>query len=111
MPIAARALLCANAFRVHADMSGGLFEELGQLCAAAAEKRWLAIGMVGLLGEHMMHGQVRETSRLAAEHMALIESIGDERRVRWPDPLNRRARLATLEPRSGQIRGTSTCGR
>ena len=52
-----------------------------------------------------MHGKVRETSRLAAEHMALIESIGDERRVRWPDPLNRRARLATLEPRSGQIRG------
>jgi len=42
MPIAARALLCANAFRVHADMSGGLFEELRQLCAAAAEKRWLA---------------------------------------------------------------------
>src|SRR6476620_8153806 len=28
MRIAARALLCANAFRVHADMSGGLFEEL-----------------------------------------------------------------------------------
>ncbi|MCU1695855.1 MAG: cyclase [Mycobacterium sp.] len=77
MRIAARALLCANAFRVHADMSGGLFEELGQLCAAAAEKRWLAIGMVGLLGEHMMHGQVREASRLASEHMALIETIGD----------------------------------
>jgi class 3 adenylate cyclase len=77
MRIAARSLLCANAFRVHADMSGGLFEELRQLCAAAAEKRWLAIGMVGLLGEHMMHGQVREASRLASEHMALIESIGD----------------------------------
>jgi len=26
-------------------------------------------------------------------------------------PLNRPLRLATLEPRSGQIRGTSTCGR
>ena len=38
MRIAARALLCANAFRVHADISGGLFEELRQLCAAAAEK-------------------------------------------------------------------------
>jgi adenylate cyclase len=37
----------------------------------------LAIGMMGLLGEHMMHGQVREASRLASEHMALIESIGD----------------------------------
>ena len=77
MRIAPCALLCANAFRVHADMSGGLFEELRQLCAAAAEKRWLAIGMVGLLGEHMMHGRVREASRLASEHMALIESIGD----------------------------------
>jgi hypothetical protein len=89
MRIAARALLCANAFRVHADMSGGLFEELRQLCAAAAEKRWLAIGMVGLLGEHMMHGKVREASRLASEHMALIESIGDERRA-----LAQRDRLA-----------------
>ena len=32
-------------------------------------------------------------------------------RLRLPDPLNRRARLATLEPRSGQIRGTPTWGR
>ncbi len=31
MRIAARALLCANAYRVHVDMSGGLFEELREL--------------------------------------------------------------------------------
>ena len=37
----------------------------------------LAIGMTGLLGEHMMGGRVREASRAASEQMALIESIGD----------------------------------
>ena len=36
--IATRTLLCANAFRVHADISGGLFDELRELCAAAGQK-------------------------------------------------------------------------
>ena len=76
MRIAARALLCANAFRVHADISGGLFEELRQLCAAAGDKRSLAIGMAGLMAEHMRHGRVHEASQLASETMALAESIG-----------------------------------
>jgi hypothetical protein len=41
MRIAARTVLCANAFRAHVDISGGLFEELRQLCAAAGDKnRW-----------------------------------------------------------------------
>ena len=52
MRIAARTLLCANAFRVHADISGGLFEELRQLCAAAGDKSSLAIGMAGLVEVH-----------------------------------------------------------
>ena len=77
MRIAPRTLLCANAFRVHADISGGLFEELRQLCAAAGDKASLAIGMAGLVDVHMMHGRVREASRLASETMALVESIGD----------------------------------
>ena len=77
MRIAARALLCGNAFRVHADISGGLFEELRELCAAAGDKASLAIGMAGLVMEHMSHGRVREASRLASETMALVESIGD----------------------------------
>jgi thiamine monophosphate kinase len=49
MRIAARTLLCANAFRAHVDISGGLFEELRQLCAAAGDKnRWrLSIATLG----------------------------------------------------------------
>ena len=77
MRIAARTLLCGNAFRVHVDMSAGLVEELRELCAAAGDKPSLAIGMVGLGQEHMRHGRVREASRLASETMALVESIGD----------------------------------
>jgi hypothetical protein len=75
MRIAARAWLCGNAFRVHADISDGLFEELRELCAAAGDKASLAIGMAGLMMEHMMHGREREASRLASETMALVESI------------------------------------
>jgi class 3 adenylate cyclase len=77
MRIAARALLCASAFRVHLDISGGLFEELRQLCAEADDKRSLTIGMTGLMREHLMHGRAGEASRLAAEIMALVEAIGD----------------------------------
>ena len=72
-----RAWLCANAFRVHADISDSLFEELRELCTAAGDKPSLAIGMVGLIGEHLRHGEVREASRLASENMALVESIGE----------------------------------
>ena len=52
MRIAARAWLCGNAFRVHVDISGGLFEELRELCTAAGDKPSLAIGMAGLALEH-----------------------------------------------------------
>ncbi len=77
MRIAARTVLCVNAFRVHVDISGGLFEELRQLCAAAGDKRSLAIGMAGLVEVHTMYGRMGEASRMASETMALIESIGD----------------------------------
>ena len=76
MRIAARAWLCGNAFRVYVDLSGGLFEELRELCTAAGDKPSLAIGMAGLALEHNRHGRVREASRLASETMALVESIG-----------------------------------
>ena len=77
MRIAPRTLLCGNAFRVHADISGTRFEELRELCSDAGDKASLAIGMAGLVAEHMMHARVREASQLASETMALIESIGD----------------------------------
>lgn len=37
----------------------------------------LAIGMAGLIMEHFVYGRVRTAPRLASEHMALVESIGD----------------------------------
>jgi class 3 adenylate cyclase len=77
MRIAPRALLCGNGFRVHADISGGVFEELRQLCTEAGDKASLAIGMAGLMMEHLRHGRVREASRLASGTLALVESIGD----------------------------------
>jgi class 3 adenylate cyclase len=76
MRIAACTLLCGHAFRVHADISDGLFEELRELCTAGGDKMSLAAGMVGLMLEHIRHGRVREASRLASETMALAESIG-----------------------------------
>jgi adenylate cyclase len=77
MRIAARTLLCRHAFRVHVDISGGLFEELRQLCAAAGDRASLAIGMAGLVEVHMIYGRVGEGTRLASETMALVESIGN----------------------------------
>ena len=76
MRIAARAWLCGNAFRVDADISDGLFEELRELCMAAGDKSSLVNGMAGLMMERMMHGRLREASRLASETMVLVESIG-----------------------------------
>jgi class 3 adenylate cyclase len=77
MRIGPRTMLCGTAVRVHVDISGGLFEELRQLCTAAGDKASLAVGMTGLVGEQWIRGRVREASRLASEQMALAESIGD----------------------------------
>ncbi len=77
MRIAARAWLCGNAFRVHVDISDGLFEELRELSASTGDKPSLAAGMAGLMMEHMHHGRVLQASRLASETMALVESIGE----------------------------------
>ena len=57
--------------------SPAIFEELRELCALAGDKASLAIGMAGLVMDHMMHARLREASRLASEQMALLESIGD----------------------------------
>ena len=57
--------------------SAGHFQELRELCAATGDKASLALGMTGMVLEHMMHARLREASRLASEQMALLESIGD----------------------------------
>jgi class 3 adenylate cyclase len=76
MRIAARTMLCGNGWRVRWDISERL-DELRELCTAVGDKASLAIGMVGLVPEHYIHGRVREASQVASELMALIESIGD----------------------------------
>ncbi|MGO8768427.1 MAG: ATP-binding protein [Mycobacterium sp.] len=76
--IAPRTMLCATAFRVHMNVAGvARFDELRQLCTAAGDKASLAIGMAGLVMNHVYQDRVREASQLASEAMALIESIGD----------------------------------
>jgi class 3 adenylate cyclase len=76
MRIAPRTMLCATAYRVHANI-GDHFEELRELCTLADDKGSLPIAMTGLMMEHMLHARVREASRLASEQMPLLEAIGD----------------------------------
>ncbi len=77
LQIAPRTLLCGTAWRVHACIAGSRFEELRQLCVLADDKAALAVGMAGLVVEHMNCGHLREASQVASEDMALVESIGD----------------------------------
>ncbi|MGO8940218.1 MAG: ATP-binding protein, partial [Mycobacterium sp.] len=77
MRIAPRTMLCANAWRVHAHVAGDRFEELRQLCTAAGDKASLAIGMAGLVMDHVFQGRMREASQLASEAWVLAESVGD----------------------------------
>jgi class 3 adenylate cyclase len=77
MRIAPRTMLCANAWRVHEHVAGTQFDEFRKLCTAAEDKASLAIGMAGLLMDHLFQGHVREASQLASEAMALLDSIGD----------------------------------
>ena len=60
----------------HPDISAR-FEELRDLCTQADDKASLAMGMAGMTVEHVLHGRLREASRLASENMAMVESIGD----------------------------------
>ncbi|MGO9032764.1 MAG: cyclase, partial [Mycobacterium sp.] len=77
MRIAPRTMLCGIASRVHMSVAGARFEELRELCTAAGDKASLAIGMAGLVMDHVYQGRMREASRLASEAMALIESVDD----------------------------------
>jgi hypothetical protein len=76
MRIAPRAMLCGAGWRVDAHIAGH-FQELRELCALAGDKASLALGMTGMVMDHMMHADMREASRLASEQMTLLESIGD----------------------------------
>jgi class 3 adenylate cyclase len=75
--IAPRTMLCGIAWRVHERIDGGGFEELRELCITAGDKPSLAIGMAGLVMDHLHQGRMGEAADLATETMALVESIGD----------------------------------
>jgi adenylate cyclase len=77
MRIAPRTLLCASAWRVGGSGADPGFDELRDLCTAAGDRRSLAIGMTGQLMAHYTNARRREASRLASEHIALLESVGD----------------------------------
>ena len=77
MRIAPRTMLCGIAWRVHMNIAGERFDELRQLCTAAGDKASLAIGMAGLVMEHVFQGREREASPVAAEAWDIAESIGD----------------------------------
>jgi hypothetical protein len=77
MRIAPRTMLCGIAWRVHQNVAGDRFDELRELCAVAGDKASLAIGMAGLVMDHLYQARLREASQLASEAMALIESLGD----------------------------------
>jgi class 3 adenylate cyclase len=77
MRIAPRTMLCGIAYRVHLNVAGDRFDELRELCTAAGDKASLAIGMAGLVMDHVYQDRIREASQLASEAMALIESIDD----------------------------------
>jgi adenylate cyclase len=75
--IAPRTLICGNSWkRFHPDISAR-FEELRDLCSQADDKASLVMAMAGMTVEHVLHGRVREASRLASEYMAVLESIGE----------------------------------
>jgi adenylate cyclase len=75
--IAARAALCMTAFRAGGGGADTGFDELRDLCAAAGDKRSLALGLNGLETVNLLAARRREASRLGDELVALLESIGD----------------------------------
>ena len=77
MRIAPRTLLSGSAWRVGGSGADTGFDELRELCTAAGDKRSLAIGMTGQVMAQFANAHRREASRLATEHTALLESIGD----------------------------------
>ncbi|OBI77513.1 adenylate/guanylate cyclase domain-containing protein [Mycobacterium sp. E740] len=76
MRIAPRTFLCASGWRM-ARECGTRFEELRELCELTGDKASLAVGMMGPISDLHFRGETRESSRLATEQMALLESIGD----------------------------------
>lgn len=76
MQIAPRTMLCGAGWRVDAHIAGH-FQQLRELCALTGDSASLALGMTGMVMDHMMHARLRDAARMASEQMTLLESIGD----------------------------------
>ncbi len=77
MRIAPRTFLCATAARQGGRGAETGFAELRDLCTATGDHRSLAMGMIGVIVSTVMNARREEGSRLANEHVRLLESIGD----------------------------------
>lgn len=77
MRVAPRTLLCASAWMAGGSMADTGFDELRALASAAGDQVSLATGMAGWLSAALVHARFHEGSRLAAELVDLLESIGD----------------------------------
>ena len=77
MRLGPRALLCATAFRTGSDFDDATFEETCRLATVLGDKVSLAMAMSGRTVTLMFGGRYRECSQVAAELVALLESIGD----------------------------------
>lgn len=77
MRVAPRTLLCGTAWRVGGDIADIGFDELRRLCAAAGDRRSLAVGMAGLVHALSFRGHNRESALLATEHVGLLTAIDD----------------------------------
>ena len=78
MRIGPRALLCATAFRTGSAFDEKAFEETCRLADAVGDKVSLAMAMSGRVLSLSFGGRYSESSRLAAELLGLVESIGDQ---------------------------------
>jgi adenylate cyclase len=77
MRLGPRALLCASAFRTGSNFDDATFEETCRLANGLGDKVSLAMAMSGRTIALMFGGRYRESSRVASELIALLDSIGD----------------------------------
>jgi adenylate cyclase len=97
MRVGPRALLCATTFRTGHAFDDAVFEETCRLADAADDKVSLAMALSGRVLTLTFGGRYRESSRLASELVALVESFGDDTLELTVLPLAAAAKLGTGE--------------
>jgi adenylate cyclase len=75
--IAPRSKLCGSAWRGVDARIERLVEELRKLCARSGDNASLAVGLTALALQHDNRGHHRESARIAAQTLPLLESVDD----------------------------------